>query len=214
MPNDHLNTPIPFSLSRAIDERTQDKEQISTKALPCTVTKIVGELVTVSIDMKGNYTIPNITIPQLFSEYFRQPTQVGDKGWAIPADFYLGGQSGQGGGTANFYQRGNLTPLVFAPISQKKFPHNTSRDPNSAFVNGPNGVIIQDTGGHCFITLTTTTITVTDSYGNSIVMGSTGVAVNPASGKKVFLGGDGSTGNYDFVLTPSGPSTNVKARTS
>jgi phage gp45-like len=38
------------------------------------------------------------------------------------------------------------------------------------------------------------------------------VWVKPGDGKFVFLGGDGTDGTYDFVLTLSGPSINVKAR--
>ncbi|MCB2106350.1 MAG: phage baseplate assembly protein [Rhodobacteraceae bacterium] len=38
------------------------------------------------------------------------------------------------------------------------------------------------------------------------------VTVVPGDGKIVYLGGDGQTGSYDFISTPSGPSINVKAR--
>jgi phage gp45-like len=70
-----------------------------------------------------------------------------------------------------------------------------------------------------------------DDKGNVIyAKGSAGVAVNaktgeveirsqadkvwvkPGAGKFVFLGGDGTDGDYDFVLTVSGPSSNVKAK--
>ena len=43
---------------------------------------------------------------------------------------------------------------------------------------------------------------------------SNGITVVPKPGKMVFLGGDGQTGTYDFVMTASGPSINVKARIS
>lgn len=39
------------------------------------------------------------------------------------------------------------------------------------------------------------------------------VYVKPEPGKFVFLGGDGETGTYEFVMTEGGPSINVKART-
>jgi phage gp45-like len=38
------------------------------------------------------------------------------------------------------------------------------------------------------------------------------VFVKPAEGQMVYLGGDGTDGVYDFVMTESGPSINVKAR--
>ena len=53
-----------------------------------------------------------------FSPYGRDPTQVGDKGYASPSDYYIGGINGLGGGSSNLNPRGNLTPLVFHPISQ------------------------------------------------------------------------------------------------
>ena len=197
MADNALVTPLPFSLPRVVDHRTQDKEQLGTKALPVTVTAIVGEMVTVAVQAKGNYTMPTITIPQAFSEWVREPTQVGDKGWAVPADFYLGGQSGLSGGTADYYERANMTPLVFQHISQKSFPHNTNRDLNAALINGPSGVVIQTTDG---------TVVVYVKKDKVYVM--------PASGKILYLGGTGADGGYDFVVTESGPSINVKARIS
>ena len=38
------------------------------------------------------------------------------------------------------------------------------------------------------------------------------VWVKPGDGKMVFLGGDGADGTYDFIMTASGPSINVKAK--
>lgn len=38
------------------------------------------------------------------------------------------------------------------------------------------------------------------------------ITVNVPISDHVYLGGDGKTGTYDFVATPSGPSINVKAR--
>lgn len=38
------------------------------------------------------------------------------------------------------------------------------------------------------------------------------VTIKPADDEFVYLGGDGSDGMYDFVLTESGPSVNVKAK--
>jgi len=58
-------------------------------------------------------------------------------------------------------------------------------------------------------------VTTTDKGGSIIKQDGTGnISHKPASGKFVFLGGDGVTGTYDFVTTASGPSINVKARIS
>jgi hypothetical protein len=70
----------------------------------------------------------------------REPTQVGDKGIVHQADYYLGGISGIGGGNSDFSPRGNLTPLVFKPISQNVFE---GRDYDQlTLYGGPHGVKI------------------------------------------------------------------------
>lgn len=202
-----LVTPLVFSHPRAIDKRTQDKQQAGPQAIPVSVVQVIGELVKVKAEVNSQFTIPQTLMPQAFSQWVRPPTQVGDKGFAVSADFYLGGQSGLGGGTANLYGRANLSTLVFMPVSQKSF---SSRNLNQVFINGPQGVLIQDQDGHCTINVTATTITLTDSFGNKVIMESGKIALVPSG--EVYLGGDGTTGSFDFVQTVSGASTNVKAR--
>jgi hypothetical protein len=46
------------------------------------------------------FTLPRVRMPVLTSEYIRAPLAVGCRGFVIPADAYLGGMSGLGGGTA------------------------------------------------------------------------------------------------------------------
>ncbi len=56
-------------------------------------------------------------------------------------------------------------------------------------------------------------VTLVDQFGNKIITENGKVAVVPGSGNIVFLGGDGVTGSYDWVVTNSGPCTNfVKGR--
>ncbi len=195
MADNALVTPSAFSLPKVVDQRTQDKQQLQQQAIPVTVVKVVGELVTVAAQAQSQFTIPQITIPQAFSEWVREPTQVGDKGWAVPSDYYVGGQDGLSGGTSDFRTRGNLTNLVFQHNSQKQFPHNTNRDPNAVFINGPAGALVQTTDGTVVVYIKKDK-----------------VYILPASGAILYLGGDGVTGTYDFVVTSSGPSINVKAR--
>jgi hypothetical protein len=106
------------------------------------ITKILDDdFLEFTIDATGPYTLPKLQIPQAFSKYHREPTQVGDKGYAVPNDFYLGGESGQSGGTADMYPRGNLATHVFHPVSAKNFD---KRDPNMFLVTGgPSGHTIQ-----------------------------------------------------------------------
>lgn len=197
MADNSLVTPQVFTLPRAIESRTQDKQQISGRFIPVTVTKVKGEgQITVKAEMVANgpYTIPQMTIPGAYSQWNRPAIVAGDKGFVLQPDYYIGGQSDLGGGTAGFHYTANLTNSVFIPVSSTKW---SKRDMNSNFISGPMGVILQDKDGNGIVQIDTT---------------NKKIIVNPKSGWTCFLGGDGSTGTYDFVMTASGPSINVKAR--
>jgi hypothetical protein len=85
----------------------------------------------------GIFTMPIMKIPQAMTQYMRNPTQVGDKGHAVPGSYYLGGVTGDAGGSTNFYPRGNLTTLNFNGISHTD---NPSRDYNQlTHMGGPAG---------------------------------------------------------------------------
>jgi len=148
---------IAASLGRAANKKARDVNRQNSQSLPCTVTAVDGAIVTVSFDIQSNYTLAKQQIPVATSKYIREPIQVGDKGWAIPAGFYLGGVSGEGGGTADVYPRGNLTPLVFQPISNKSFP---SVNGNMLVLGGPQGVVLQNTSGSVTLTLSSTGVAV------------------------------------------------------
>lgn len=204
MADNALVTPIVWGTESAINERAQNHIQNTPRQIPVSITKIMGELVQVKAEMQGTpykpFNIPQIEYPQLFSAWIREPTQVGDKGYLTNADFYLGGQSGLGGGVANFRGRANLTNMVFSPLSQKSFPSNPTRDLNSVFINGPNGAIIQDQHGNGIVQVDNTNKKIT---------------VNPKGGGwVVYLGGDGVTGTYAPVLCVGDvPCINVMGRT-
>jgi hypothetical protein len=152
--NNALVTPLAYSLADLARIGSQNKNQQISQPIPVSITKIHGELVQVKIEAKGRgipYTIPEFIVPQSFSEWIREPTQVGDKGWLVESNYYLGGMSGLNGGTANYYDRSNLTNMVFQHISQKQFPHNVNRNLNQVFQNGPEGVMNQTTDGKFFV---------------------------------------------------------------
>jgi hypothetical protein len=119
-----------------------NSQQIAPKTMQGHVSKILpNDFIEFTIDASSPFTLPVIKIPQAFSKYHREPTQVGDKGYAVPNDFSIGGIDGQGGGTANMYGRSNLATHVFHPISIKSFD---TRDPNMFLVTGgPSGHTIQ-----------------------------------------------------------------------
>lgn len=133
--------PLNKSISDFTNQRSNDFQQQMTKGIPCHVTKIEKDMVTVAFDAKNNtWTVPSVKMPQAFSPYGRDPTKVGDKGYAAPADYNLGGNSGLGGGIADFSPRGNLTPLVFHPISHT---NTEKRDYDQyTLTGGTNGVRI------------------------------------------------------------------------
>jgi hypothetical protein len=170
-------TPLWRSLPSHARKQVQDGVQKTPKAIPVSVVSVQGELVTVKVEAQGNYTIEQFQVAQGYSEWMRGATQVGDKGYVTAADFYIGGMTGLGGGTADYRDRANLTPMVFFPVSQKTFPHNPTRDFNALFLNGMTGTVNQDTGGKSVhtvhptngITSTTQTGNVTHNSGQSIV---------------------------------------------
>jgi hypothetical protein len=119
--------------------KATDNFQNQAKKLPCHVKTVNNDdTVVVTFDIQSDvFTLPDATYPQAFSKYSREPTQVGDKGYIVPNDVNLGGESGLGGGVANLFQRGNLTTGVFHPISNT---NNPKRDQNQFLVTGgPSG---------------------------------------------------------------------------
>lgn len=150
--------PLQASLNRLSFKRTSDSQQVQPKVTPVSVVEVSGALVTVKFEIQSNFTLPNVTVPKAESAYFRAPTQVGDFGYLVPADFYVGGISQQGVGTANAYPRANLTNGVFLPISRKSF---ATVDPNKAEVVGPNGVILGTLDGSVSLNI--------DKTGNAIL---------------------------------------------
>jgi hypothetical protein len=88
------------------------------EALPCTVKEVVkkGLSVRVAIEI-SDIQYPIIEIPIISGEHFRLPIKAGDKGLALPCNYYMGGINGNGGGTASSNLSGNLNDLVFIPVS-------------------------------------------------------------------------------------------------
>ena len=159
--------------------RAQQAIKSLGRALPCRVTAVEGAIVTVAFEVNAApWNLPEITIPKAESNWVRMPTQVGDKGYTAPADAYLGGVSGLGGGVATMTPCGNMTALVFTPVSNAS---SGPIDQNAAQIQGPNGAIIQTTSG-------TTSSVVTNQEGTTITFGTTTFTVN-AAGITLTVGG-------------------------
>lgn len=170
---------IQKSLNQGAIRRAREAIQATGRALPCQVVKVSGSIVTVSFQVNSSvWSLPQVTIPKAESNWIRMPTQVGDFGWTVPADSYLGGVSGLGGGVADLAVPGNLSALVFVPISNKNAP---PVDQDAAQIQGPNGAIIQTTTG-------TTSSVVTNQTGTTVTFGGASLIVN-ASGITMSFGG-------------------------
>lgn len=148
-------TPIQRSLNVVAERRAAEAIALLGKALPCSVSAIPFAglpVVTVKFEVQTGLTLPKVTVPVAGFEYMRYPIQVGCKGLVFPADAYLGGMTGLGGGTADLSTPANLSALVFFPLGNKGWA--PSEDPNSTVIYGPGGVILRDANGACRLTLT------------------------------------------------------------
>lgn len=155
--------------------RASEAIQRTGRALPCRVTAVSGSFVTVEFEVTtAPWVLPQITIPKAESQWIRMPTQVGDYGMTVPADAYLSGISGQGGGTPDLRQPGNLSALVWVPVAGKGFP---SVNTNAAYVAGPQGVVLQTEDGSAVLTINASGITMT--FGSkSVVLNASGLTID------------------------------------
>jgi hypothetical protein len=128
-------------MNQWVNKRLNTQTERQAKSMPCHVTKVDKDFIYVAFETQnGIFTPPTVKIPQSWSQYSREPTQVGDKGYAVPGNYYLGGVTGDAGGNTDFYPRGNLTTLSFNGTSHKQ---NPSRDYDQlTHMGGPNGWIV------------------------------------------------------------------------
>jgi hypothetical protein len=152
-------TPIARSLEQFANRKVRGALDLMGQALPASVVTIVSSgIVKVKFELTNvPFTLPQITVPMIGSEYIRLPIQTGCKGLVIAADAYLGGMSGLGGGTADLTPRPNLSNLVFVPIGNSNW--STADDPNSVVIYGPDGVILRTLDKAASITIAETAIT-------------------------------------------------------
>jgi hypothetical protein len=170
--NSAQTTPFARTLTQFTEGKFKILDDLKGQQLPCSVVAVQNAIVTVKVEVQSNITFPQITVPQAISRYARPPTQVGDKGFLTAADVYLGGVTGLGGGVANYAkEESNLTTLVFVPLSSTdtgKFP---VIDPNAYHITGPNGAVIQDDSNASNVTLTPTSITLTQGSASVTITG-------------------------------------------
>jgi hypothetical protein len=150
MPEETQKISFTNNIHAFVKTLVQNGTQVQPKKMPCHVSAIKeNDQIELTFDVTGPYTLPKIIVPQGFSKYHREPTQVGDPGFVMMGDFSLAGPSaGASGGaapTATLHLRGNLTNGVFHPISNSKWP---KKDPNMFLVTGgPSGHTTQSADG-------------------------------------------------------------------
>ena len=141
MANDGQKNPLGRSLNLVADKAAANANQLRGQVLPCSVTKVEGQIVTVKFEVTSDFTLPPVKMPIAGWKYIYVPVQVGDKGIAIAADARLGGISGLGGGTADLSLPGNLSALEFLPTSNTAW--QPIKGPNWLELYGPDGTLIR-----------------------------------------------------------------------
>ncbi|EAV6570992.1 hypothetical protein NI370_000815 [Salmonella enterica] len=168
-----LNKKLSFggNMNNFADQKIAAAMQMAGKILPAEVVSQSGKMVTVTFLLRDiPYTLPQLTIPLFGPQYIRYPMQKGDKGIVIPADTYLGGASGLGGGTADLTPPANLSALVFLPISNTEWENV---DGQVLTLYGPEGVTIRDAKSNTTFLLTPESITIATPEKFEVTVGST-----------------------------------------
>ncbi|ELM1462761.1 hypothetical protein AAII44_001160 [Salmonella enterica] len=159
------------NMNNFADQKIAAAMQMTGKVLPAEVVSQSGKMITISFLLRDiPYTLPKLTIPLFGPQYIRYPMQKGDKGIVIPADAYLGGASGLGGGTADLTPPANLSALVFLPISHTEWE---SVDGQVLTLYGPEGVTIRDAGSNTTFLLTPQSITIVTPEQFKVIVGDT-----------------------------------------
>lgn len=173
---DGIKTPLADTLSRVAAQRAADALITLGQELPCHVTAIQGQLVTVAFDVDWDYPLPDVTIPIATSVYDWLPIEVDTRGVTRAADVSIAAAAGQGTGTPKLSQKpANLSALVFAPIANATW---SVPDPTQRVVQGAGGVLLQDTTGAVSINLSPSDGITLSFGGHSVVLNSMGLIID------------------------------------
>ena len=172
MPNDGQKSPLARSLEQFANRKVAGALAQLGQNLPASAVSISGGIVTVKFEIANTpnspYTLPNINVPIVGSEYVRLPIQPGCPGMVMTADAYLGGMSGLGGGVADLAPRGNLSMLVWTPIGNTAWA--AVIDANALELYGPDGVILHNVAKSAILKVTTAESSWTPAGGNPVTI--------------------------------------------
>lgn len=192
MNGNQQKTPLVRTLNRFVESKATDAELGLGKSLPCSVTEVVSSgVVKVKFEVQSSplgATLPDATVPVAWPEYVRYPVQVGDKGFVVAADAYLGGVSGLGGGVASLVRQGNLAALAFQPLGNTNWARTPNADAVVIYgVQGGGVALLSDIGGQAVsIVLTKDGITIKGDVtldGNLTVNGAVTASGNVTAGQ-------------------------------
>jgi hypothetical protein len=139
---DSIKHPFPHRMGIWSTRKTNDSQESQAKSLPCHVVKVEKDFIHVQFETNNSiFTMPTVKMTQGFSRFGREPTQVGDKGYAVPGGYYMGGVSAYAGGNTSFYPRANLSTLSFQPVANLKAPKRDYDQHHET--GGPNGWIVK-----------------------------------------------------------------------
>lgn len=159
------------SMNNFAEVKIAEAMELVGKILPATVVSQSGKMITVSFSLTNiPFTLPHVTIPLFGPEYVRYPMQPGDRGIVIPADTYIGGMSGLGGGVADLTQPTNLSALVYLPISNTEWQ---DVDGQVVTVYGPEGVTLRDSGSNTTFLLKPDSIAISTPDSFTVTVGGT-----------------------------------------
>ncbi len=187
------------SMNNFAEEKIAEAMQLVGKVLPATIVRQSGKMVTVSFSLTNIlFTLPQVTIPLFGPQYVRYPMQPGDRGIVIPADTYIGGMSGLGGGVADLTQPANLSALVYLPISHTEWQ---DVDGQVVTVYGPEGVTLRDSGSNTTFLLKPDSIAISTPDSFTVNVGGT---VFSLTGSKWSLSGEvGHLQDSDASTSPA-----------
>jgi len=196
-------TPIARTLNQFTERKAKGIIALTGQSLPASVVSVVSSgIVNIKFELTNiPYTLPNLTCPLFGPEFIRYPIQPGCKGFVVPADAYLGGVSGLGGGTADLAQRANLTSLVFFQIGNKNW--SPADDPNKTVIYGPDGVIIRDLNKTNVLDVNSTEVTLVLKEGSFVVTLPSGLPMIVNGNLQV----NGALALSGLITAPDGVST-------
>lgn len=177
--DNRLKIPVARSLNQLSSQRAANAQIDVAKGIPATIVSRNGQIVTVSFAMQvggpgGPWTQATADYPIGTASTDWLPLSAGTAGLLLPSDFYLGGVTGQGGGTADYAQRGNLSTLSFFPLSHTSWTPPGS-DTDKRCLQGPNGVYMQSSDGACSLSLDKTSGLTATFSGHTLQIKSDGI---------------------------------------